>query len=119
MVPRSVSITCGLPASRTFSTAKRIASGDKNCPFLMLTILPVCAAATSSVVCRHRKAGIWMMSATSAAIAASSSVWMSVTMGSPNSAFTSARIFSAASSPMPVKEWSEERLALRYEALKK
>ena len=71
VVPRSVSITFGLPASTTFCAAKRIASGARNCPFLMFTIRPVCAAAISRSVCRQRKAGICNTSTNSAAKAAS------------------------------------------------
>ena len=51
--------------------------------FLMLTIRPVFAAATSRSVCRHRNAGIWSISTYSAAISASSAVCMSVTTGTP------------------------------------
>ena len=59
----------------------------------------------------YRKAGICSTSATSAAHAASSAVWMSVTMGTCNSSFTAFRIAKAFSSPMPVKELADERLA--------
>ena len=47
LVPRSVSMTVLLPASTTLSAAKRMASGERNCPFLMLMVFPVLAAATS------------------------------------------------------------------------
>ena len=46
-----------------------MSSGARNCPFLMLTTLPVRAAATSRSVWRDRNAGICRTSATSAAAA--------------------------------------------------
>ena len=60
-------MTRGLPASTTLATACRMSSGARNWPFLMLTTRPVCAAATSRSVWRHRNAGICRTSATSAA----------------------------------------------------
>ena len=94
-----------------------MAWGERNCPFLMFTVRPVCAAATSRSVCRQRKAGIWRMSTYSAAICASSAACMSVTVEMPNVSCTLRSTRSAFSSPMPVNESSLERLALRYEPL--
>ena len=111
VVPRSVIMTLSLPLSRTFPTANCMDSGDMNWPFLTFTQRPVRAAATKRSVCRHKNAGICSTSATSAAHAASSSVWMSVTMGTCNSSFTFFRMASASSLPIPVKECREERLA--------
>lgn len=113
IVPRSVTATASLPLCRTFSTAKCIDSGARNCPFLMLTILPVCAAATSRSVWRHRNAGICRISTYSAAMAASAGRWMSVTTGMPKVSRTFASMRRAFSSPMPWNESRRLRLALR------
>jgi hypothetical protein len=51
MVPRSHTITLGLPLARHFSAELRITDAAQNCPFLMLITLPVLAAATSKSVC--------------------------------------------------------------------
>ena len=118
MVPRSVSQTRGLPDSCTLTTACCMASGERNWPFLMLTTLPVCAAATSKSVCRHKNAGICSTSTYPAAIAASSAAWMSVVVGREKRSPTFARISRAFSSPMPVKLSNRERFALRYDPLK-
>lgn len=75
--------------------------------------LPVRAAATRRSVWRQRKAGIWRTSTNSAAIAASSAVWMSVTTGTPKVSRTLERMRRASWSPMPVNESRRERLALR------
>ncbi len=92
--------------------------GAMNCPFLMLTGLPVRAAATRRSVWRQRNAGIWSTSTTSAAMAACAGSWTSVRMASPVRALTSESTRSPASSPGPRNEPKEVRLALSYEALK-
>ena len=102
----------------TLRAACSIPLAPRNCPFLILTILPVRAAAAMRSVWRQRKAGIWRTSTYSAAIAASWVSCMSVTTGQPNSSLTLASILSALISPMPVNESTRERLALRYEPLK-
>lgn len=79
--------TC-TPAQRALSAELRITEGAQNCPFLMWMTRPVRAAATMRSVCRHRKAGIWMMSATSAIASACDASWMSVMIGSPSVSFT-------------------------------
>jgi len=55
-----------LPVETTFSAALRMSCGETNCPFLMFTVRPVRPAASSRSVWRHKKAGIWRMSAASA-----------------------------------------------------
>ena len=62
--------------------------GTSTVPFLMFTAFPVSPAATSSAVWRQRKAGIWSMSATSAAGTAWAGSWMSVRIGTPVSSRT-------------------------------
>ena len=47
-----------LPVLATFSAALAKSAGETNCPFLMLTILPVSPAAARRSVWRQRKAGI-------------------------------------------------------------
>ena len=83
----SANKTC-TPAQRALSAELRITEGAQNCPFLMWMTRPVRAAATMRSVCRHRKAGIWMMSATSAIASACDASWMSVMIGSPSVSFT-------------------------------
>ena len=61
----------------------------------MFTTFPVLAAATRISVCLQRNAGIWSTSAYSAAIAASSAEWISVTVGTPNVSCTFFNIFNA------------------------
>ena len=55
--------------------------GDKNWPFLILTILDVWAAATIKSVCLAKKAGIWRISTWFAARLASLTSWISVVVG--------------------------------------
>src|SRR5205807_296056 len=57
-----------LPFDRILSTTFFMSPGATNWPFLTLTGLPVAAAARSRSVWRHRNAGIWSTSSTSAAI---------------------------------------------------
>lgn len=76
------------PAQRALSAELRITDGPQNCPFFMCITRPVRAAATMRSVCRHRKAGIWMMSATAAIASAWDASWMSVMIGSPSVSLT-------------------------------
>ena len=64
MAPRSVSSTRRLPVAKTLSTTGPMSQGAMNWPFLILTALPVWAAATSRSVWRQRKAGICKTSKT-------------------------------------------------------
>ena len=91
---------------------------ERNCAFLIFTVLPVLAAAVSRSVCRQRKAGIWITSTTSPTGAACHASWMSVSRRSPHFARTSASIRNPCSSPGPRNEEIEVRLALSNEALK-
>ena len=91
---------------------------ERNWAFLMLTTLPVLAAATSRSVCRHRKAGICSTSHTSPAGWACQASCMSVVMRKPYLLFTSASICRPLSMPGPRNEWIDVRLALSNEALK-
>ena len=77
----------------------------------MLTVFPVWAAATTKSVWRAKNAGICNTSTYSAAIAASCSVCISVTVGTLKVSETLRKIFSAFSSPMPVNESNLLRLA--------
>ena len=79
----------------------RMSFGARNCPFLTLTTLPVRAAATMRSVWRERNAGIWMTSTTSATRSACEGSWMSVRIGSPVRAFTSASVRRPDSRPGP------------------
>ena len=58
MFPLSVIYTLSLPESLTLSTANFMEVGFINCPFFMLTIFEVFAAATIKSVCLAKKAGI-------------------------------------------------------------
>ena len=91
---------------------------DRNCAFLIFTVLPVFAAATSRSVWRQRNAGIWITSTTSPTGAACHDSWMSVRSFSPHFARTSASIRSPFSSPGPRNDEIEVRLALSNDALK-
>ena len=75
-------------------------------------------AATSRSVCRQRKAGIWSTSTTSAAGAACSGRWMSVSSGRPVAARTRSSAASPSSSPGPRAAPGVRRLALSKLALK-
>ena len=94
---KKVHDTFGVPTVTDIHAAEEaaMASGERNCPFFILTVLPVLAAATSRSVCLQRKAGICRISTYSAAMAASSEAWMSVTVGTPNVSCTFFRIFRA------------------------
>ena len=118
MLPRSVSHTSLAPASRAFSTGYHMSRPERNCAFLMFTMRPVLAAATSKSVCRQRKAGIWITSHTSPTGSACVLSWISVRILKPYFDFTSLNIWSPRSSPGPLKEWMEVRFALSNEALK-
>lgn len=63
------------PAARHLSAELRMTEGAQNWPFLIWMTLPVLAAATSRSVWRHRKAGIWMMSATCVEREAIAAIW--------------------------------------------
>lgn len=78
----------GPPADLTFSAELRMTDDAQNCPFFIWMTLPVLAAATRRSVCRHRKAGIWMMSATLPTASAWLASCMSVIMGIPYRSFT-------------------------------
>ena len=117
MFPRSVSHTSVAPASRAFSTGYLMSVPLRNCAFLMFTVLPVLAAATSRSVWRQRKAGICITSTTSPTGAACQLSWMSVSRRRPYLLLMSESICSPLSSPGPRKECIEVRLALSNEAL--
>ncbi len=55
-----------VPSERILSTTFFMSAAARNCPFLTLTGLPVCATATMRSVCRQRNAGICITSRTSA-----------------------------------------------------
>ena len=91
---------------------------ERNWAFLMFTVRPVFAAATTRSVWRQRKAGIWITSATSPTGAACAGSWMSVRIFSPHLARTSASICNPFSSPGPRNDAIDVRLALSNDALK-
>jgi hypothetical protein len=112
-----VTITFGLPAPVTFRATFAMSQGARNWPFLTLTARPVRAAATRRSVCRHRKAGIWSTSTTSATGAHWSFSCTSVRTGRPSVSLTSAKIDRALSRPMPRALDAEVRFALSKEDL--
>mmetsp|Transcript_6007 Transcript_6007/g.8118 ORF Transcript_6007/g.8118 Transcript_6007/m.8118 type:complete len:200 (-) Transcript_6007:2-601(-) len=112
IVPRSHTITLGLPEARTFSAELRITEAAQNCPFLMLIIFPVCAAATSKSVCRHKKAGIWITSATLPTYSHWAASCTSVTIGTSKVVLTRSRILRPSSIPGPRKDLMLVRFAL-------
>ena len=79
-----------LPVDSTFAMTWRMSQGEMNWPFLMLTTRPVSPSATTRSVWRHRKAGSWRMSATSAAGEAWDGSWTSTRTGRWYLALTSA-----------------------------
>src|SRR5712692_4142768 len=107
-----------LPVLAIFSTALVISHGERNCPFFRFTARPVFPAATSRSVCRARNAGICKTSHTFAAAATCPTSWTSAKTGSLNCCLIFARMRSPSLSPGPRNDFSEERLALSYEALK-
>mmetsp|Transcript_7298 Transcript_7298/g.11469 ORF Transcript_7298/g.11469 Transcript_7298/m.11469 type:complete len:232 (-) Transcript_7298:104-799(-) len=112
MVPRSHTMTLGLPVPRILSAEFLITEAAQNWPFLMLITFPVFPAATRRSVWRQRKAGICMMSATCPTGSAWKHSWMSVTMGTSKVVLTAARILRPASMPGPRKDLALVRLAL-------
>src|SRR5688500_18319633 len=84
----------------------------------MFTGFPVAPAATSKSVCRHRNAGIWSTSTTSAAGAHCSGRWTSVSSGSPVARRTRSSAASPSSRPGPRAAPGLERFALSKLALK-
>ena len=82
------------------------------------TDLLVAAAANRRSVCRHRKAGICSTSTACATSAHCETSWTSVSTGMPSDARISAKIGSAALSPIPRLADPEVRLALSKEDLK-
>src|SRR5262249_6474106 len=86
--------------------------------FLMLTALPVLAAATTRSVCLHRNAGICKTSRTLPAASHCDSSWMSLRRATPSLCLTSPNISSHFHTPGPRKESKEERLDLSNDDLK-
>src|SRR5260221_12115900 len=81
-----------LPVAAIFSATLPMSQGERNWAFFTLTMRPVLAAAKRRLVWRERKAGIWRMSATSAAGAAWEAAWMSVRVGRWRSGFILGRV---------------------------
>src|SRR5216684_7085514 len=106
------------PVLAIFSTALLISHGERNCPFFKFTARPVFPVATRRSVCRARNAGICKTSHTFAAGATCPTSWTSAKIGSLNCRLIFARIRSPSLSPGPRNDFSDERLALSYEALK-
>ncbi len=92
-------------ASFTFETMFLASHGARNWPFFTCSRPPVAwiarAEATTRSVWRQRKAGICSRSTTCAKGSAWEISWMSVAIGTLNSAFTFARILKPSSSPGP------------------
>ena len=76
------------------------------------------AASTIRSVWRQRRAGIWRTSSTRAAFSTWLVSWTSERTGTPTSCLMASRISIPFSSPGPLNEDNDERLALSYEALK-
>ncbi len=106
-----------MPVEATLPATFFMSHGARNWPFLMLTGFPVLPAAIIRSVWRHRKAGVWMISTTSATGAHCSGVWMSVKIGSPVFSLISARMGNPASSPIPRAPPIDERFALSNDVL--
>ena len=106
------------PVLFIFSTACSIFSGDRNCPFFMLIVLPVSPAAINRSVCLHKKAGICNTSTTSATILHCSGQCTSVKTGTLFFSFTSDNISSPFSTFGPLNEFKDVLLALSKELLK-
>src|SRR6266850_4138834 len=116
--PRSVRMIFVFPVLSTFSAMFPMSHGERNCAFFTLIIRPVLPAAISRSVCRARNAGICSTSHTSAAGAAWGASCMSVSIGSFSSDLIFPRIRKPSFKPGPRKAFTEDRLALSYEALK-
>ena len=84
---------------------------------MTLTGRPLRPAASNRSVWRHRNAGIWITSATSAAAATSAGACTSVSSGTPTSRLTRASTDNPSSTPKPRNASSDERLALSYDDL--
>ena len=95
MVPRSVTMMPEAPALRALSTTRSMEAGARNWPFFRCTGFPVRATASTSAVWRHRNAGTWIRSRTSAASSTSEVSCTSLVTGTP----TDSRIFRSSRSP--------------------
>src|SRR6478735_2511934 len=82
---------CGA-TSVILSMTLPISQGDMNWPFLTLTGLPAFATFCMKLVCRHRKAGVWITSTTAATSPSGVSSCTSVSTGTPTCCFTFLRI---------------------------
>ena len=106
------------PVDMNFSIIFFTSHGERNWPFFTFTGFPVFAAASIRSVCLHKKAGIWIVSSTSAAGFISSIEWMSDITGILNLVLTSERILSPLSIPGPLYEETDVLFALSNELLK-
>jgi len=107
-----------LPVLAHFSATFPMSHGDRNCPFFILMIRPVLPAAISRSVCRAGNAGICSTSQTSAAACACDAFVYVSKNRQFEFGLDLARIRKPSFSPGPRNAFTEDRLALSYDALK-
>jgi hypothetical protein len=101
-----------LAARRAFATTCSMSHGARNCPLLKFTGFPPRATASMKCVWRHKRAGVWSTSTTSATGATWLASRTSVRTGTPIASRISARIARPSPTPTPRKPLDDVRFAL-------